>query len=270
MTDSHSNRGILRGAGQSASRFAAASRLRPPRRLRGRQRRRATCPRPGNACHRRPGGHGPAGSLDQPDGSFEAEWLPSEANFSGARQSVGPLDRPGARAPPPNGIILDMDSSEVAIRFQLAEGALETPAPIRHGGDVRLPAVGRPTRAPLLENPRSPLLHHARGHDPQKSSPSGLLVQSTEEVFPPRCHVVAAQNRHHGPPSLASLLERHLHCHLQGFGNGIGIVGIGHNRAGQLMRCSRERRENQYAGIAGVSGPPRTPWRPGSSRPAKA
>jgi hypothetical protein len=64
-------------------------------------------------------------------------------------------------------------------------------AQFRNGSHVRLPAVAaRP--GTLAGDSRSPLLHHARGHDPRESSPSVLLVQSTEEAFPPGCHVVPA------------------------------------------------------------------------------
>ena len=121
------------------------------------------------------------------------------------------------------------DSGQQRVAVAEARGAM---TPIPEWEPRQAARCGRLTPTPLAGDPRSPLLHHARGHNPRESSPSVLLVQSTEEAFPPGCHVVAAQNRHHGPPSLASLLERHLHCHLQGFGNGIGIIGIGYDRAG--------------------------------------
>ena len=68
----------------------------------------------------------PAASTSQM-GRFEAEWLPSEANLA-ARANLSGLwiDRVHERRPP-NGIILDMDSSDVAVRFQLGEGACRRP-----------------------------------------------------------------------------------------------------------------------------------------------
>ena len=60
-------------------------------------------------------------------GRFEAEWLPSEANLAALANLSGTrIDRVHERRPP-NGIILDMDSSDVAVRFQLAEGAWRRP-----------------------------------------------------------------------------------------------------------------------------------------------
>ena len=44
-------------------------------------------------------------------GRFETEWLAQAANLAALDGPVRALDRPGARAPPPDGIILDMDSS---------------------------------------------------------------------------------------------------------------------------------------------------------------
>jgi hypothetical protein len=68
----------------------------------------------------------PAASTSQM-GCFEAEWLPSEANLAALANLSGPwIDRVHERRPP-NGIILDMDSSDVAVRFQLAEGAWRRP-----------------------------------------------------------------------------------------------------------------------------------------------
>ena len=68
----------------------------------------------------------PAASTSQM-GRFEAEWLPSEANLAELANLSGTrIDRVHERRPP-NGIILDMDSSDVAVRFQLAEGAWRRP-----------------------------------------------------------------------------------------------------------------------------------------------
>ena len=95
-----------------AARPVAAGGLRPARRLRGRQRRRAARPRSGHARHRRPGGlDRPAASSSQM-GRFETEWLATEANLAALADLSGAwIDRVHARRPP-DGIILDMDSSE--------------------------------------------------------------------------------------------------------------------------------------------------------------
>ena len=83
----------------------------------------------------------PAASTSQM-GRFEAEWLPSEANLAALANLSGTrIDRVHERRPP-NGIILDMDSSDVAVRFQLAEGAWRRP-PQSGMGRRQAAAVGR-------------------------------------------------------------------------------------------------------------------------------
>ena len=78
---------------------AAPGSLRPARRLRRRQRCRAARPRSGDARHRRPGGHGSAGGLDQPDGPLRDRVAGERGEPRGARRPVRRLDRPGASAP---------------------------------------------------------------------------------------------------------------------------------------------------------------------------
>ena len=116
-----------------AARSLAAGGLRPARRLRGRQRRRAARPRPGHARHRRPGGARPAGGLEQPDGPVRTEWLPTEANLAApAAVAAAASARPG----------LDPDLRR---RHALA-GARPRPGP-----DQDRPAVGLRCRRPALE-----------------------------------------------------------------------------------------------------------------------
>jgi hypothetical protein len=69
---------------------------------------------------------GPEG-MGGPAASTSQMWLPSEANLAALANLSGTrIDRVHERRPP-NGIILDMDSSDVAVRFQLAEGAWRRP-----------------------------------------------------------------------------------------------------------------------------------------------
>ena len=57
-------------------------------------------------------GHGSTGGLDQPDGPLRDRWLASEANLAALTDLSGAwIDRVQQRRPP-DGIILDMDSSE--------------------------------------------------------------------------------------------------------------------------------------------------------------
>ena len=78
---------------------AAPGGLWPARRLRRRQRCRAARPRSGDARHRRPGGHRPAGGLDQPDGPVRDRVAGERGEPRRARRPVRRLDRPGAPAP---------------------------------------------------------------------------------------------------------------------------------------------------------------------------
>ena len=81
----------------------------------------------------------PAASTSQM-GRFETEWLPSEANFAAlANLSGNWIDR-GHERRPPNGTILDMDSSDVAV----VSSWRREPADARPN-----PAWGRRQAAPL-------------------------------------------------------------------------------------------------------------------------
>ena len=62
--------------------------------------------------HRRPGGTDRAAASTSQMGRFETEWLPTEANLEALTNVSGAwIDRVHRRRPP-DGIILDMDSSE--------------------------------------------------------------------------------------------------------------------------------------------------------------
>ena len=140
---------------------AAPGGLRPARRLRRRQRCRAARPRSGDARHRRPGGHRPAGGLDQPDGPVRDRVAGDRGEPRGAHGPVRRLDRPGARAPaagrhhPRHGQLREPDpwpagglGLERPLRLYLLPPAVRV-QPVRRPGALRPAARQRPQRRGL-------------------------------------------------------------------------------------------------------------------------
>jgi hypothetical protein len=138
-----------------AARPLAAGGLRPARRLRGRQRRRAARARPCDARHRRPRGARPAGGLDSEMGRFETRWLATEANLAALTDLSGAwIDRVHTRRPP-DGIILDMDSSESPTVRRTGRLGLERPLPLHLlPPAVRVQPVRRPRALRLAARQR--------------------------------------------------------------------------------------------------------------------
>ena len=142
---------------------AAPGGLRPARRLRRRQRCRAARPRSGDARHRRPGGHRPAGGLDQPDGPLRDRVAGHRGEPRGAHGPVRRLDRPGA-------------SAAAAGRHHPRHGQLREPDPWPAGGlglerPLRLHLLPPAVRVQPVRRPRA--LHAAAR---QRAQRRGLAV----------------------------------------------------------------------------------------------
>src|SRR5579859_4000800 len=114
---------------------------------------------------------------------------------------------------------------------------------------VRSHTVSADWGNPVEERDYRDLLHQCRV--PAERHPE-LAAESPKETLAPRHNAIAAQYRHHGPPTLASLLKWHPQRSLQCFDDGVGVIRVSEHGSVEFVGRAREGRENEHAGVIGV------------------